>query len=109
MSSLPGHSGLIKAETAQAALSAEFKAAVPAYEEKPRTKWIFENSVQTTITVSRTFFTQEVNEAFGDMEDGNEDALKVPLLISLLLLECPFKAEKSRAAGTNALHAHAIS
>lgn len=63
----------------QAALSAEFKLAVPTYEEKPRTKWIFENSVQNTVVVSRTFFTQEVNEAFADMEDGNEVALRVRL------------------------------
>jgi dynein heavy chain len=51
--------------------------AVPTYEEKPRAKWIFENSVQNTVVVSRTFFTQEVNEAFADLEDGNEDALRV--------------------------------
>lgn len=61
----------------QAALSAEFKRAVPSYDEKPRVKWIFDNSVQNTVVVSRTFFTHEVNEAFADMEDGNEDALKV--------------------------------
>ena len=27
--------------------------------------------------VSRTFFTQDVNEAFEELEEGNEDALKV--------------------------------
>lgn len=58
------------------ALSAEYKAAVVAYDEKPRGKWLFDQSVQTTITTSRTFFTQEVNSAFNDMEDGKEDALK---------------------------------
>jgi dynein heavy chain len=44
----------------RAALSAEFKAIIPTYDERPRTKWIFESSVQNTIVVSRLFFTQEV-------------------------------------------------
>ena len=61
----------------RAALSHEFKVAIPAYDEKPRTKWIFDYSVQNTIMVSRTFFTQDVNEAFEELEEGNEDALKV--------------------------------
>ncbi|KAL0038617.1 hypothetical protein WJX79_000048 [Trebouxia sp. C0005] len=60
----------------RAALSHEFKVAIPAYDEKPRTKWIFDYSVQNTIMVSRTFFTQDVNEAFEELEEGNEDALK---------------------------------
>ena len=107
----------------RAALSHEFKTAIPAYDEKPRSKWIFDYSVQNTIVVSRTFFTQasiclrclrslarpaardgvlpclsmlqveqeawghvhlccvlvlqDVNEAFEELEEGNEDALKV--------------------------------
>jgi hypothetical protein len=65
----------------RAALSHEFKVAIPAYDEKPRTKWIFDYSVQNTIMVSRTFFTQDVNEAFEELEEGNEDALKVSLTI----------------------------
>lgn len=60
----------------RAALSHEFKVAIPAYDEKPRIKWIFDYSVQNTIMVSRTFFTQDVNEAFEELEEGNEDALK---------------------------------
>ena len=67
----------------RAALSHEFKVAIPAYDEKPRTKWIFDYSVQNTIMVSRTFFTQDVNEAFEELEEGNEDALKVSLAIDL--------------------------
>jgi len=59
-----------------AALRAEYLAALPAYEEKPRTQWIMDWSAQTTVVVSRTYFTQEVNEAFADLEAGNEDALK---------------------------------
>ena len=64
------------------ALSAEYKAAVVAYDEKPRGKWLFDQSVQTTITTSRTFFTQEVNSAFNDMEDGKEDALKARIVLA---------------------------
>ena len=40
------------------------------------TEWIYKFSAQNTIVVSRTFFTQEVNEAFEELEEGNEDALK---------------------------------
>ena len=64
-------------DSMRAALSAEFKAGVLTYDEKPRTKWIFDNSAQNTIVVSRTFFTADINAAFDDMEEGNEDALKV--------------------------------
>ncbi len=45
-------------DSMRAALSHEFKTAIPAYDEKPRSKWIFDYSVQNTIVVSRTFFTQ---------------------------------------------------
>ena len=44
----------------RSALSHEFKNTIPTYDEKPRIKWIFENSVQNTVVVSRLFFTQEV-------------------------------------------------
>ena len=43
------------------ALSHEFKAIIPTYDERPRTKWILENSVQNTVVVSRLFFTAEVS------------------------------------------------
>jgi dynein heavy chain, axonemal len=60
------------------ALCAEYAKAIPAYDNMKRsTEWIYEFSAQNTIVVSRTFFTQEVNEAFEELEDGNEDALKV--------------------------------
>ncbi len=36
----------------------------------PRNQWIFKFSAQNTIVVSRTFFTQEVNEAFEELEEG---------------------------------------
>ncbi|CAD7696266.1 unnamed protein product [Ostreobium quekettii] len=63
-------------DSMKAALIAEFKAAIPPYDEMPRTKWLFNWSAQNTIVVTRTFFTQEVNEAFDELEEGNEDALK---------------------------------
>jgi hypothetical protein len=50
--------------------------AIPTYDEMPRTAWIFKYSAQNTVTVSRTFFTQEVTEAFDELEEGNEEALK---------------------------------
>jgi hypothetical protein len=50
--------------------------AMPTYDEVPRTSWILRYSAQATVAVSRTFFTQEVGEAFEELEEGNEDALK---------------------------------
>jgi len=63
-------------QSMQKALSSEFKKGIPEYEEVPRKKWMFQNSVQNTITVSRVFFTHEVNEAFEALEDGNDEALR---------------------------------
>ena len=59
------------------ALRVEYQKAISAYDETPRTQWIFKFSAQNTIVVSRTFFTMEVNEAFEELEEGNEDAMKV--------------------------------
>ena len=44
--------------------------AILAYDDMPRTQWIFKFSAQNTIVVTRTFFTQEVNEAFEELEEG---------------------------------------
>jgi dynein heavy chain, axonemal len=52
------------------ALTVEFKKAIPTYDEIPRTQWIYKYSAQNTIVVSRTFFTQEVNDAFEELEEG---------------------------------------
>ena len=52
----------------RAALSAEFKAIIPTYDERPRTKWILENSVQNTNVVSRLFFTQEVGRRLPEVQ-----------------------------------------
>jgi hypothetical protein len=40
------------------------------YDDMPRTQWIYKYSAQNTIVVTRTFFTQEVNEAFEELEEG---------------------------------------
>ena len=58
------------------ALSAEFKYSLPQYDEKPRTTWLFESSAQITIVVTRVMFTQQINEAFVQLEDGNTEILK---------------------------------
>lgn len=75
------------------AISVEFKAAMPAYAEKARTQWLYENSAQTTIIVSRVFYTQEICEAFAEMENGNEDAIKVRGN-SVVHLSCASKLRK---------------
>ena len=86
----------------RAALSAEFKAALPAYEERPRTRWLLENSVQNTVVVSRAFFTCEVNAAFAELEEGNEHALKVclPGSPAALPLACWLHLLHAGAAGS---------
>ena len=50
------------------ALFVEFEASAPKYDEMPRVKWMFEQSAQNKITVSRMIFTQEINEAFDQLE-----------------------------------------
>lgn len=65
------------------ALRVEYQKAISAYDENPRTQWIFKFSAQNTIVVSRTFFTMEVNEAFEELEEGNEDAMKVSFFPSV--------------------------
>lgn len=44
----------------QSSLVVEFRRAIPAYDDIPRTQWIYKYSTQNTIVVTRTFFTQEV-------------------------------------------------
>eukprot|EP00227_Mantoniella_beaufortii_P011774 CAMPEP_0197579874 /NCGR_PEP_ID=MMETSP1326-20131121/3768_1 /TAXON_ID=1155430 /ORGANISM="Genus nov. species nov., Strain RCC2288" /LENGTH=4505 /DNA_ID=CAMNT_0043143449 /DNA_START=243 /DNA_END=13760 /DNA_ORIENTATION=+ len=63
-------------DTMRAALWAEFKGSLPKYDEVPRTTWMFGQSAQNTITVSRMIFTQEINEAFEQLEEGNDNAIK---------------------------------
>jgi len=82
----------------RAALSAEFKAAVAGYDEKPRGRWLFDHSVQTTITASRTFFTQEITGAFNDLEDGKEDALKARAPAPLVCPPCSVRGSAHRPA-----------
>lgn len=73
----------------RSALSAEFKAAMRTYDEKPRGKWLFDYSAQNTVVVSRTYFTADINSAFEELEEGNEDALKVSDARSDRTLPCP--------------------
>ena len=69
------------------ALYHEFKEkAMPTYDETSsgmkRRDWIREAnkiSVQMTVVVSRVYFTSEIDDAFNELEDGNEDALKTEL------------------------------
>mmetsp|Transcript_25005 Transcript_25005/g.85566 ORF Transcript_25005/g.85566 Transcript_25005/m.85566 type:complete len:4525 (+) Transcript_25005:136-13710(+) len=63
-------------DTMRHALHEEYAAALPKYDDMPRVKWMFEQSAQNTITASRTVFTQEINEAFEQLEEGNDNALK---------------------------------
>ena len=63
-------------ESMRAAIWAEFKLALPKYDELPRTKWMLEGSAQNTIVVTRVIFTQEINESFDQLEDGNDNAIK---------------------------------
>ncbi|KFM23536.1 Dynein beta chain, flagellar outer arm [Auxenochlorella protothecoides] len=58
------------------AIVSPFALLLTAYDELARDRWIFEHSAQTTITVSRTYYTHEVDAAFDAREDGNENALK---------------------------------
>ena len=37
-------------EAMRGAMAAEFRAALPAYEERPRAQWVFDWSAQSTVT-----------------------------------------------------------
>ena len=63
-------------DTMAKTLSVQFKQSIPRYDELPRNKWLFEDCAQLTVLVSRVFFTQEVDEAFDQLEEGNDNALK---------------------------------
>ncbi|KAL6747291.1 flagellar outer dynein arm heavy chain beta [Haematococcus lacustris] len=63
-------------DSMKAGLISEYRRAIPTYDDMPRTHWIYKYSAMNTIVVTRTFFTQEVNEAFEELEEGNEDAMK---------------------------------
>lgn len=69
-------------EAMRAALSHEFKTAVVAYDEKPRTRWLFDHSVQNTVVVSRAFFTQEVGHCLFLSLVGTGWHLRLPALVA---------------------------
>lgn len=66
------------------ALRVEFRASIVSYDEKPRTKWLFDQSAQNTIMVSRVFYTQEMNEAFEQARDRFGLFSSMHLSLSLL-------------------------
>jgi dynein heavy chain, axonemal len=57
------------------ALKSSYRNAMLEYEEMPRTDWIFKHPAQTAVIASRTHFTNEIEQAFAELEDGNEEAL----------------------------------
>mmetsp|Transcript_13737 Transcript_13737/g.31794 ORF Transcript_13737/g.31794 Transcript_13737/m.31794 type:complete len:4493 (-) Transcript_13737:49-13527(-) len=50
--------------------------AVRAYEEKPRQEFLLDWPAQITVLTFRIVYTEEVNYAFDQLEEGNENALK---------------------------------
>jgi dynein heavy chain len=59
----------------KSALKSSYRNAMLEYEEMPRTDWIFKHPAQTAVIASRTHFTNEIEQAFAELEDGNEEAL----------------------------------
>eukprot|EP00736_Rhodelphis_marinus_P010572 Rmarinus@m.9666 len=59
-------------------LQATLRDALRAYEDpqKPRHLWIFDWPAGVAIVATRIVFTEDVNLAFDDLENGNENALK---------------------------------
>ena len=51
--------------------------AVTSYEEKPREQWLFDFPAQLALCATQMWWTSEVNIAFGRLEEGYENALKV--------------------------------
>lgn len=49
----------------------------------PRTQWLYKHSAQNTLVVTRTFFTQEVNEAFDELEEGESERPKSRVLTKM--------------------------
>ena len=47
-----------------------------AYEEKPRSEWVFDNCAQVTLVGTQVWWAVEVNIAFGRLEEGYENAMK---------------------------------
>lgn len=60
------------------ALRMEYKSAILLYED-PRAKWLLQHSSQSSIIASRTHFTYQVEQAFANLEDGNDDGLAILL------------------------------
>jgi hypothetical protein len=52
------------------------KDAFVAYDEKPRSEWVFDNAAQVTLVGTQVWWATEVNIAFARLEEGYENALK---------------------------------
>jgi len=50
--------------------------AVPAYEDKPRSEWVFDFPAQMTLVGTQVWWATEVNIAFARLEEGYENAMK---------------------------------
>ena len=57
-------------------LRKEFVASMLTYDAHPRTDWLLMQCAQITVVVSRVFYTQEMNETFEQLEDGNDRAMQ---------------------------------
>jgi dynein heavy chain len=60
----------------QETLRWQCKDAFVAYEEKPRSDWVFDNAAQVTLVGTQVWWATEVNIAFAKLEEGYENALK---------------------------------
>ena len=60
----------------QESLRWQCKDAFVAYEEKPRSEWVFDNAAQVTLIGTQVWWATEVNQAFVKLEEGYENAMK---------------------------------
>lgn len=60
----------------QESLRWQCKDAFVAYEEKPRSEWVFDNAAQVTLIGTQVWWATEVNQAFAKLEEGYENAMK---------------------------------
>ena len=63
----------------------EMNDAVTSYEEKPREQWLFDFPAQVALAGTQIWWTTEVNIAFGRLEEGYENALKVSVLYDMFV------------------------
>jgi len=49
---------------------------IQTYEEKPREKWLLDYPSQIVLVACQIYWTQEVNIAFEQLEENNENAMR---------------------------------